>query len=218
MSPPSWNSLPSPTPSHPSRLDHQRSPSLHFYHVARRCSCCCSGDPTLSHWSWICFDQSGYFHVCCKHDSTFNKQGCFFLFTQLSINCQRQSMWCACMLSRFSCVQLFATPWTVACQAFLSMGFSRQEYWRGLLCPPPQNLPDPEIEPGSPASTALQADSVPLSHLGRWEMLLSWWEHGIPHLSSSGEGWKGVELWYLLEGFYEGDAFMEFCCHCRAKY
>ena len=43
----------------------------------------------------------------------------------------------ACMLSRLSCVQLFAIPWTVAHQASLSMGFSRQEYWSGLPCPPP---------------------------------------------------------------------------------
>ena len=46
-------------------------------------------------------------------------------------------------------VQLFVTPWTVACQAPLSMGFSRQEYWSGLPCPPPGDLPDPWIEPGS---------------------------------------------------------------------
>ena len=44
---------------------------------------------------------------------------------------------CACMLSCLSRVQLFATLWTVALQAPLSMGFSRQEYWRGLPCPPP---------------------------------------------------------------------------------
>ena len=54
-----------------------------------------------------------------------------------------------CMLSHFSCVRLFATLWTVACQAPLSMGFFRQEYWSGLLCPPPGDLPDPEIEPMS---------------------------------------------------------------------
>ena len=51
-----------------------------------------------------------------------------------------------CMLSCFSRVQLFATPWTVACQAPLSMGFSRQEYWSGLSCPTPGDLPDPRIE------------------------------------------------------------------------
>ena len=52
-----------------------------------------------------------------------------------------------------SCVQLFATPWTVAYQAPLSMGFSRQEYWSGLLCPPPGDLPNPGIKTGSPALT-----------------------------------------------------------------
>ena len=51
------------------------------------------------------------------------------------------------MLSQFSHVRLFVTPWTVACQAPLSMGFSRQEYWSGLPCPPPGDLPDPGIEP-----------------------------------------------------------------------
>ena len=51
----------------------------------------------------------------------------------------------------FSRVWLFATPWTIACQAPLSMGFSRQEYWSGLPCPPPRDLPDPGIKPASPA-------------------------------------------------------------------
>ena len=56
-----------------------------------------------------------------------------------------------------SCPTL-VTPWTVVCQAPLSMGFSRQEYWDGLPFPSPGDLPDPGIEPGSPA---LQADSLP---------------------------------------------------------
>ena len=55
------------------------------------------------------------------------------------------------------------TPGTVAHQAPLSMGFSRQEHWSGLPLPPPRDLPDPGIEPGSPA---LQADSLPLNHQG----------------------------------------------------
>ena len=50
---------------------------------------------------------------------------------------------CALLVSH---VQLFATPCTVACQAPLSIGFSRQEYWSGLPCPPPGDLPDPGIE------------------------------------------------------------------------
>ena len=55
------------------------------------------------------------------------------------------------LLSR---VRLFATPWTVAYQASLSMGFSRQEYWSGLPFPSPGDLPDPGIKPRSPALQA----------------------------------------------------------------
>ena len=58
----------------------------------------------------------------------------------------------------FSHVQLFVSPWTVACQAPPSMGFSRQEYWSGVLFPFPGDLPDPGIKPRSPA---LQVDSLP---------------------------------------------------------
>ena len=63
---------------------------------------------------------------------------------------------CACMLSHFCCVPLFATLWTVAHQAPLSMGFSRQESWSKVTCPPPRDLPHPEIEPISLASPALE--------------------------------------------------------------
>ena len=76
---------------------------------------------------------------------------------------------CACMQSCFSLVQPFENPWTVAFQAPLSMGFSKQEHCSGLLCPPPGNLPDPGIEPMSPA---LQADSLPLSHWGNPDIYL----------------------------------------------
>ena len=55
------------------------------------------------------------------------------------------------------------TPWTVACQATLSMRFPRQEYWSGLPFPSPGNLLDPGLEPTSPA---WQTDSLLLSHLG----------------------------------------------------
>ena len=57
----------------------------------------------------------------------------------------------ACVLSHFSPVSFFVTPWTVAHQAPLSMGFSRQEYWSGLPFPSPGDLPDPGIKPTSPA-------------------------------------------------------------------
>ena len=63
-----------------------------------------------------------------------------------------------CVLSRFSHVQLFVTPWTIAHQAPLSMGFSRQEYWSGLPCPPPGHLSNPGIEHRFPT---LQVDSLP---------------------------------------------------------
>ena len=58
------------------------------------------------------------------------------------------AMWCLTL----------ETPWTVACQAPLSMGFSRQDYWSGLPFPSPRDLPDPGTEPRSPE---LQTDSLP---------------------------------------------------------
>ena len=61
-------------------------------------------------------------------------------------------------LQSLSHVRLFVIPWTIVYQASLSMGFSRQEYWSGLLFPSPGDLPDPGFEPASPA---LQADSLP---------------------------------------------------------
>ena len=64
----------------------------------------------------------------------------------------------ACVLNH---IQLFATPWTVAHQALLSMEFPCQEYWSGLPFPSPGDLPDPEIKPLFPA---WQVDSLPLSH------------------------------------------------------
>ena len=57
-------------------------------------------------------------------------------------------------------------PMDVACQAPLLMGFSRKEYWSGLPCPSPGDLPDPGTEPVSPVAPALQADSLLLSHWG----------------------------------------------------
>ena len=72
------------------------------------------------------------------------------------------------MLTSFSCGRLCATLWTVAHQASLSMGYSRQEYWSGLLCPPPENLPDTGTEPVSPMSNLYwQAGSLPLAPPGK---------------------------------------------------
>ena len=70
---------------------------------------------------------------------------------------------CVCVWESFSCVRPFATLWTEALQAPLSMGFSRQEYWSGLPCPPPGDLRDPVNETDPPT---LQADSLPFELSG----------------------------------------------------
>ena len=70
----------------------------------------------------------------------------------------------ACVLSLLSYVWLFATPWTVSCQALLSMGFPRQEYWSELPFPSLGPLPNPMVEPESPT---LAADSLPSEPLGK---------------------------------------------------
>ena len=80
-----------------------------------------------------------------------------------SLQTSHLDFWAIWMLfSRKSCPPL-ATPWTVACQAPLSMGFPRQEYRSGWPCPPPEDLPNPGIKS---SSAAWQAYSLPLSHQG----------------------------------------------------
>ena len=71
---------------------------------------------------------------------------------------------CVCVCVKFSVMSDSATLWTVARQAPLSMGFSKQEYWSGLPFPSPGHLPNPGIEPGSPA---LQADALSSEPLGK---------------------------------------------------
>ena len=73
-------------------------------------------------------------------------------------------------LSHFNFVQLFATPWIVTCQALLSMGFSRREYWTALPCLPPGDLPNPWIEHESLISPALA---------GRFFTTCATWEEPI---------------------------------------
>ena len=79
--------------------------------------------------------------------------------------CACVCLWCVCT-PLLSCVRLFATPWTVACQAPLSVGLSRQKYWSGLPFPLPGDIPDSGIELKFLASPALLVDSLPLCHLG----------------------------------------------------
>ena len=69
-----------------------------------------------------------------------------------------------CVLSSFSHIRLFATLWTLAHQAPPSMEFSRQQYWSGLPFPSPGDLPNPGIEPRSPA---LHADALPSERPGK---------------------------------------------------
>ena len=87
---------------------------------------------------------------------------------------------CCAVLSRFSHVWLFMALWTVAHQVPLSMGFSRQEYWSGLPCLPPGDLPDPRTKPTSLMSPALAGGfftsnttwEAPLSKLKRQRLTI----------------------------------------------
>ena len=99
------------------------------------------------------------------------------------------------------------TLWTVALQAPLSMGFSRQEYWSGLPCPPPGDLSNPGIKPVSPA---LQVDSLPTDHLGdslRPHRLYSPW-------NSPGQN-TGVGNLSLLQGIFPTQGSNLGLPHCR---
>ena len=84
-------------------------------------------------------------------------------------------MLCAQLLSR---VRLFETPWTTARQAPLSMGFSRREYWSGLLLLSLGDLPEPGVEPASLLSPASWAGSLPLAPPGKPEIIEAKHENG----------------------------------------
>ena len=89
-----------------------------------------------------------------------------------------------------SCVWLFGIPWTIACQAPLSMGFSRREYWIMLPFPPPGDLPDSGTEPVSPVSPALAGRSFTTKPL---VYLTLKFEHSIFYQSTLGIdlAWQG---------------------------
>ena len=115
-----------------------------------------------------------------------------------------------CVLRHLSCAWLFVTLWTVTHQALLSMGFSRQEYWSGLPCPPPGDLPNPEIEP---RSSVLQADSFPSEPQGKLCIYIYdseslsvvsdlLWPHGL-YLPWNSPGQNtGVDSHSLLQGIF----------------
>ena len=131
------------------------------------------------------------------------------------------------MPSHVSRIHLFATPWTVAQQASLSMGFSRQQYWSGLPCPLPGDLPDPGIKPTTLTSPAL-AEGFFTSHT-TWEapcMLShsvvsdSLQPHRLPLTSSSVDGDSPgrntrVGCHALLQGIFPAQRWNRGLLHCR---
>ena len=103
---------------------------------------------------------------------------------------------CTCMLSHFSRVQLFATLWTVDCQAPLSMGLSRQEYWSGLPFPSPEDdLPGPGIKPTSLMSPVLAGRFFTSS--ATWEATTDPWV-GLKNTMVSERSQAGKTGYYMI--------------------
>ena len=94
---------------------------------------------------WVCFKPKWW--PCSALSSPFPGLGYSLLLLSLHTQSSFWPLLLLLLLSCFSYVQLCATLWTALCQALLSMGFSRQQYWDGLPFLPPGDLPDPEIEP-----------------------------------------------------------------------
>ena len=92
-------------------------------------------------------------------------------------------------------------PMDCSHQAPLSMGFSSQEYWNRLPCPPSRDLPDPGIKPTSPVAPALQADSLPLSRPGKPSLPLERCSPPPSHLSRSSQS-TGAELPVFYSNLY----------------
>ena len=92
------------------------------------------------------------------------------------------------MLSRSSCIGLFATPWAVVVRLLCPRGFSRQEYWSGLPCPPPGYLSNPGIEPRCPI---LQGDSLPSAPPGKPQIYKSDLVYGF-------SDWEVFNYWFNL--------------------
>ena len=115
----------------------------------------------------ICFNSTNILllFICMDSPSSFllsQRKFCFYVFWFSLLPLEKD-----CLLSRFSYVQLFVTPWTVACQAPLSMAFSRQEYWSGLPCPPPGDLPNLKMNAGLLCFLHWLAGSLPVAPPGK---------------------------------------------------
>ena len=109
-----------------------------------------------------------------------------------------------CVLSHFRCVWVFAAPWTVAPQAPLSTGFSRQQHWSGLPCPPAGDLPESGVKPESLTSPSLAgrfltSSATWLTDAGKGAITSDWRAEQLPELPHGSEpslnsllGFKGV--------------------------
>ena len=109
------------------------------------------GPQIENHWTcisgWIAYPSSSLCEYFLQLRFDKNERAKGLRFTNLlraKVKIQVRILKCVYVLS---CVRHFATPWTVICQASLSMEFPRQEYWSGLPYPPPGDLPEPGIEP-----------------------------------------------------------------------
>ena len=102
----------------------------------------------------------------------------------------------ACALSCFGCVRLSSTLWTVAQPAPVSMGFSIQDHWNGLLCPSPGDLPYPRIEPASLMSLALA---------GRFFTISATWE--APQLSLYFVDPEPLHIYDVIPNIFTGKVF-----------
>ena len=103
-------------------------------------------------------------------------------------------------VNSLSHVRLFVATWTAALQAPLSTGFSRQEYWRGLPCSPPRDLPDPGIKPESLASCALAGRFFPTRATWgfQYQAKILWHLYHVPVCGFSPD--PDIKLIYLLGG------------------
>ena len=171
---------------------------VRLFHNPMDCSlpgCLSLRFPRQEFWSglpfpspWICLTQSS--NLCLLQVSCI--AGGFFTAEPPGKDILFQTLVKVTLLSP---VRLFATRWTGAHQAPLSMGFSRQEYWSGLPFPSPRDLPDPGNEPRSPA---LQADALPsepllllLSHFSRVRLCATPQTAAHQAPSSLGFSWQG---------------------------
>ena len=106
----------------------------------------------------------------CLHANQLRTWKCHFTFLSFSLH--------AWVLSHLSHVQLFVTPWAVAHQAPLSMGFSRQEYWSGLPCPSPGNLPNPGLNSCLLCLLHWEVGSLPLVPSGKPKAQFTYLQNG----------------------------------------